>query len=66
MSGTVWADEILLQKVTLKPADDTVRYSDENAVIRESAYDDNVLKFGSLIRTTPPMRISFSGVFGER
>lgn len=44
-----------------------IRYSDENAVIRiESAYDDNVAE----IRVAnpgshPPMRISFSGVFGE-
>lgn len=65
--GTVWADEILLQRVLSNLLTNAIRYSDENAVIRiESAYDDNVAE----IRVAnpgshPPMRISFSGVFGE-
>ncbi|EHF8527730.1 GHKL domain-containing protein, partial [Salmonella enterica subsp. enterica serovar Kentucky] len=41
--GTVWADEILLQRVLSNLLTNAIRYSDENAVIRiESAYDDNV------------------------
>lgn len=55
--GTVWADEMLLQRVLSNLLTNAIRYSDENAVIRiESAYENNIAEIRVANPGSPPRR----------
>lgn len=65
--GTVWADELLLQRVLSNLLTNAIRYSDENAMIRiESVHKNNIAEIRvANPGSPPPIQTSSSGVFGE-